>query len=67
MPAGVFGHLDEPGATPSRRWRAWSLLSEALLIRQWLAIVLVIVACAGAARAGAPQERLPDNMPPPPA
>jgi inner membrane transporter RhtA len=29
------------------------LLSESLLARQWLAIVLVILACAGAARAGA--------------
>ncbi len=43
------------------------LLGESLLVRQWLAIVLVIVACAGAARAGAPEQPHPDNLPPPPA
>jgi threonine/homoserine efflux transporter RhtA len=43
------------------------LLGESLLVRQWLAIVLVIVACAGAARAGAPEPPHPDNLPPPPA
>ena len=48
------------------------LLGESLLARQWLAIVLVIVACAGAARAGeamagAADQPDQDNMPPPPA
>lgn len=43
------------------------LLGESLLARQWLAIVLVIVACAGAARGGTPEGPHPDNLPPPPA
>lgn len=43
------------------------VLGETLLVRQWLAIACVIVACAGAARADAPEQPLPDNLPPPPA
>ncbi|HSR84995.1 MAG TPA: EamA family transporter [Streptosporangiaceae bacterium] len=43
------------------------VLSESLLARQWLAIVLVILACAGAARDSAPKQLHPDNLPPPPA
>jgi inner membrane transporter RhtA len=43
------------------------LLSESLLARQWLAIVLVIVASAGAARFGAAEQPDQDNLPPPPA
>jgi len=43
------------------------LLRESLLARQWIAIALVIVASAGAARAGASEPPLPDNLPPPPA
>lgn len=43
------------------------VLGESLLGRQWLAIALVIVACAGAARADEPKEPHRDNMPPPPA
>jgi len=43
------------------------VLGESLLARQWLAIACVIVACAGAARADAPELPHPGNMPPPPA
>jgi threonine/homoserine efflux transporter RhtA len=43
------------------------LLGEALIARQWLAIGLVIVACAGAAWSGAGEQRRPDDLPPPPA
>jgi threonine/homoserine efflux transporter RhtA len=43
------------------------LLGESLLARQWLAIVLVIVACAGAARGGAPERPDRGSLPPPPA
>ena len=43
------------------------VLGESLLARQWLAIACVIVACAGAARASAPEQRDRDNLPPPPA
>jgi inner membrane transporter RhtA len=43
------------------------VLSESLLARQWVAIAFVIVACAGAARAGPPEQPHPDSLPPPPA
>jgi inner membrane transporter RhtA len=43
------------------------VLGESLLGRQWLAIALVIVACAGAAKVDEPKQQLRDNMPPPPA
>jgi inner membrane transporter RhtA len=43
------------------------LLGESLLARQWLAIVLVIAASAGAARFGAAGQPDPGNLPPPPA
>jgi len=43
------------------------VLGESLLGRQWLAIALVIVACAGAARADESKQPHRDNMPPPPA
>jgi threonine/homoserine efflux transporter RhtA len=39
------------------------ILGESLLARQWLAIACVIVACAGAARAGTEHPH-PDNLPP---
>jgi len=41
------------------------VLGESLLARQWLAIVCVMVACAGAARAGPPEQPHPDSLPPP--
>jgi inner membrane transporter RhtA len=43
------------------------VLSETLLARQWVAIAFVIVACAGASRAGPPEQPYPDSLPPPPA
>jgi len=43
------------------------LLGETLLARQWLAIGLVIVACAGASRSGGEEPRQRDELPPPPA
>jgi inner membrane transporter RhtA len=44
-----------------------ALLGEDLLVRQWLAIVLVILASAGAARYGAADEPDQHSLPPPPA
>jgi inner membrane transporter RhtA len=66
VPAGVFGiwMSIEPAVAALV---GLLLLSEALLIRQWLAILLVIVACAGAARYGASEPPDPDRLPPPPA
>ena len=66
VPAGVFGiwMSVEPAVAALV---GLVLLSEALLIRQWLAILLVIVACAGAARYGASEPPEPDSLPPPPA
>jgi len=66
VPAGIFGIWMslEPAVAALV---GLVLLSEALLARQWLAIALVIVACAGAARYGAGEPRKPGNLPPPPA
>jgi inner membrane transporter RhtA len=66
VPAGIFGIWMslEPAVAALV---GLVLLSEALLARQWLAILLVIVACAGAARYGASEAGRPDNLPPPPA
>jgi len=44
-----------------------ALLAESLLVRQWLAIVLVIAASAGAARFGVPDQPDQGKLPPPPA
>jgi threonine/homoserine efflux transporter RhtA len=44
-----------------------ALLGENLLVRQWLAIVLVILASAGAARYGAADQPDQHSLPPPPA
>jgi inner membrane transporter RhtA len=44
-----------------------ALLAENLLVRQWLAIVLVIVASAGAARYGTVDQPDQGSLPPPPA
>jgi inner membrane transporter RhtA len=72
VPAGVFGiwMSIEPAVAALI---GLLLLSEALVARQWLAIGLVIIACAGAARSatppapadGGPRDREP--LPPPPA
>ncbi len=66
VPAGIFGiwMSVEPAVAALV---GLLLLSEALLVRQWLAILLVIVACAGAARYGASERPEPDSLPPPPA
>jgi threonine/homoserine efflux transporter RhtA len=66
VPAGIFGIWMslEPAVAALV---GLVLLREALLARQWLAILLVIVACAGASRYGASEARRPDNLPPPPA
>ncbi len=42
------------------------ILGESLAARQWLAIGLVIIACAGAARSGGRATAAPDDLPPPP-
>ncbi len=65
-PGGRLRHLDEHRAAVAALV-GLLLLSEALLVRQWLAILLVIVACAGAARYGASEPPDPDRLPPPPA
>ena len=44
-----------------------ALLAENLLVRQWLAIVLVILASAGAARYGTADQPDQGSLPPPPA
>ena len=44
-----------------------ALLAENLLVRQWLAIVLVILASAGAARYGTADQPDQHSLPPPPA
>ncbi len=44
-----------------------ALLAENLLVRQWLAIVLVILASAGAARYGTVDQPDQGSLPPPPA
>ncbi len=69
VPAGVFGIWMslEPAVAALV---GLLLLGESLLARQWLAIALVIVACAGAARtaaakAGGADRRDQDNVPPP--
>ena len=66
VPAGIFGIWMslEPAVAALV---GLVLLGEALLARQWLAILLVIVACAGAARYGASEPPEPDSLPPPPA
>jgi threonine/homoserine efflux transporter RhtA len=68
VPAGVFGIWMslEPAVAALV---GLALLGEALAARQWLAIVLVIIASAGAARSSAgsnpPPAKLPADMPPP--
>jgi inner membrane transporter RhtA len=71
VPAGLFGIWMslEPAVAALV---GLVLLSESLLARQWLAIALVIVACAAAARADAARSGGTDppdqgNLPPPPA
>jgi inner membrane transporter RhtA len=66
VPAGIFGIWMslEPAVAAMV---GLVLLHEALLVRQWLAILLVIVACAGASRYGTSKTRAPGNLPPPPA
>ncbi len=63
VPAGVFGIWMslEPAVAALV---GLALLGEALLVRQWIAIVAVIVASAGAARASASREP-PAVLPPP--
>ena len=68
VPAGVFGIWMslEPAVAALV---GLALLGEALAARQWLAIVLVIIASAGAARSSAgrnqPPAKLPADVPPP--
>jgi inner membrane transporter RhtA len=68
VPAGVFGIWMslEPAVAALI---GLALLGEALAARQWLAIVLVIIASAGASRAAAvgrqPPEELSAEVPPP--
>jgi len=68
VPAGVFGIWMslEPAVAALV---GLALLGEALAARQWLAIVLVIIASAGAARSSAgssqPPAKLPAEVPPP--
>jgi threonine/homoserine efflux transporter RhtA len=68
VPAGVFGIWMslEPAVAALV---GLALLGEALADRQWLAIVLVIIASAGAARSSAgsnqPPAKLPADVPPP--
>jgi threonine/homoserine efflux transporter RhtA len=68
VPAGVFGIWMslEPAVAALV---GLALLGEALEARQWLAIVLVIIASAGAARSSAgpnqPPAKLPADVPPP--
>jgi threonine/homoserine efflux transporter RhtA len=68
VPAGVFGIWMslEPAVAALV---GLALLGEALAGRQWLAIVLVIIASAGAARSSAgssqPPAKLPADVPPP--
>ena len=65
-PAGVFGIWIslEPAVAALV---GLVLLSEALIARQWLAIALVVIASAGAARSAASARQSPDELPPPPA
>jgi inner membrane transporter RhtA len=65
VPAGIFGiwMSVEPAVAALV---GLVLLSEALLARQWLAIVAVIVASAGASRYGGARQPRSD-LPPPPA
>jgi inner membrane transporter RhtA len=68
VPAGVFGIWMslEPAVAALV---GLALLGEALAARQWLAIVLVIIASAGAAKSSAgsnqPPAQLPADVPPP--
>ncbi|HEY2553015.1 MAG TPA: EamA family transporter [Streptosporangiaceae bacterium] len=68
VPAGVFGIWMslEPAVAALV---GLALLGEALAARQWLAIVLVIIASAGAAKSSAgsnqPPAKLPADVPPP--
>jgi len=68
VPAGVFGIWMslEPAVAALV---GLALLGEALAARQWLAIVLVIIASAGTARSSAgsnqPPAKLPADVPPP--
>jgi threonine/homoserine efflux transporter RhtA len=68
VPAGVFGIWMslEPAVAALV---GLALLGEALAARQWLAIVLVIIASAGAARSSAasnqPPAKVPADVPPP--
>jgi len=69
VPAGVFGIWMslEPAVAALV---GLALLGEALAARQWLAIVLVIIASAGAARSSAGRNQQPAKLPadvPPPA
>ena len=58
VPAGTFGiwMSMEPAAAALI---GLVLLSEALVAREWLAILMVIIGCAGAARSGSPQTAEP--------
>jgi len=58
VPAGTFGiwMSMEPAAAALI---GLVLLSEALVAREWLAILMVIIGCAGAARSASPQTAEP--------
>ena len=70
VPAGIFGIWMslEPAVAALV---GLALLGEALLARQWLAIVAVIIASAGASRYGSArqprEDELREQLPPPPA
>jgi len=66
VPAGVFGiwMSVEPAVAALI---GLLLLSETLIVRQWVAIVAVIIASAGAARSSAGAEKPSQELPPPPA
>ena len=61
VPAGVFGIWMslEPAVAALV---GLVLLSEALIARQWLAIALVVIASAGAARSAASARQSPDEL-----
>ncbi len=66
VPAGVFGIWMslEPAVAALI---GLVLLSETLIVRQWLAIAAVIIASAGAARSSAGASKPSPDLPPPPA
>ena len=65
IPAGIFGIWMslEPAVAALI---GLVLLGETLVTRQWLAIALVVMACAGAARGGAGRDQLGPDAPAPP-